>query len=117
MISAGNPVNARQDALEGKQLAKFHACPSGETLSKKFRIGRMQLETRDQTSVRAIHFTQHSTFATTTRNLCKTAVIGSHKAKNRANACSRKRRNQQSVLSISEYSGYYAQIVKAEIED
>src|SRR5882724_4493877 len=77
----------------------------------------MQFETWDQAPVRAVRLTQHSTFATTTRNLSKTAVIGSHKTKNRADACSRKRRNQESALSIPEYSGRYAQIVKAKIED
>jgi hypothetical protein len=68
----------------------------------------MQFETGNQTPVRAIHFPQHSAFATTSRNLSKTTVIGSHKTKNRADACSRKRRNQQSVLAVPEYSRYYA---------
>ena len=44
----------------------------------------MQFETRDETPVRAVHFAQHSTFAATARNLSKTAVVGSHKTKNRA---------------------------------
>jgi hypothetical protein len=44
----------------------------------------MQFETGNQTPVRAVRFAQHSAFATTTRNLGKTAVVSSHEAKNRA---------------------------------
>jgi len=58
--------------------------PFGETLSKESRIGGMQFKTWDQTPVRAVGFAQHATFTTTTRNLGKTAVVGSHETKNRA---------------------------------
>src|ERR1044072_3405084 len=77
----------------------------------------MQFEARNQTPVRTVRFAQHPTFPTATRDLSKTAVVGSHEAKNRADACSRKRRNQQSGLALLEYSGYYAQVVQAKIED
>jgi hypothetical protein len=65
----------------GKQLAKFRPRPFGQTLSEELRIGGMQFETRDQTPMRPVRFAQHSTFATTTRNLSKTAVVGSHNKK------------------------------------
>src|SRR5206468_7979222 len=76
-----------------KQLTKFYPRPFGETLSKEPRIGGMQFKTRDQRPVRAVGFAQHATFTTTTRNLSKTAVVGSHKTKNRAGPGTGKRWN------------------------
>src|ERR1700730_3352694 len=77
----------------------------------------MRFENRDQTSDGAVHFTQPSTFATATRTLRKTAVVGSHETKNRVDASRRKRRDQQGVLAVPEYPGYYTEVIKTKIED
>ena len=70
--------------LGREQLSNFDPGPLGEALEEEFRIARMQLETRDQTSVRAVRFAQRSAFATATRNLSKTAIVASHKTKDAA---------------------------------
>jgi hypothetical protein len=70
--------------LGREQLSNFDPRPFGEAFEEEFRIARMQFETGDQTPLCAVRFAQHSTFATTTRNLSKTTVVDSHKTKNRA---------------------------------
>src|SRR5215469_15344620 len=76
----------------------------------------MQFEARDQTSVTTIGFAQRSTFTTVTRNLGKTAIVGSHKAKNRTDRRTRKRWYQQRIFAAPIWSGCYTHVVKAKIE-
>jgi len=103
--------------LGREQLSNFDSRPFGEASKEEFRIARMQFETRDQTSVCAVRFAQRPAFATATRNLSKTPIVGSHKTEDAADAPAGKWRDQQRILARFKRPGCYAQIIKTKIED